>query len=142
LKSHTPRLFSGEKSKEPLLSRRSCSLCSSQGPHRNRAGFEAAVRDVAGTPHRSAGSTTSVTPVLPWQRSRDCPLPQNRAVNTRLVGSRWCRRRPGRSEERLAGTPRSRLIDLPSNQCSTWEHARHSQNIRLGPRQCCSLERR
>src|SRR5467141_3770287 len=59
LKSHTPRLFSGEKSKEPLLSRRSCSLCSSQGPRRNRAGFEAAVRDVAGTPHRSAGSTTS-----------------------------------------------------------------------------------
>ena len=43
LKSHTPRLFSGEKSKEPLLSRRSCSLCSSQRLSRDANRLAAAV---------------------------------------------------------------------------------------------------
>src|SRR5439155_5837947 len=67
LKSHTPRLFSGEKSKEPLLSRRSCSLCSSQGSRRNRAGFEAAVRDAEGTSHRVRARPRAERPFCPGE---------------------------------------------------------------------------
>jgi len=70
LKSHTPRLFSGEKSKEPLLSRRSCSLCSSQGSRRNHNGFEAAVRDAGGNSAPCVRALPRAsTPVLP-KRSR------------------------------------------------------------------------
>ena len=90
LKSHTPHCFLGRKKhKEPLLSRRSCSLCSSQGSRRSRAGFEAAVRAQAGnsTPSHQvrlrAARPGRNTPVLPSRVRGETPLPQNRAVNTR-----------------------------------------------------------
>jgi len=70
LKSHTPRLFSGEKSKEPLLSRRSCSLCSSQGSRRNRCRVRGGGTSRSWELHTvRAALPRAVTPVLP-KRSR------------------------------------------------------------------------
>jgi hypothetical protein len=104
LKSHTPRLFSGEKSKELTFKTLVLAMQFSRAtpkPSRSRG---------CGT-RRRGNSTRGVSPGCglyhevrrPFCLGRgrgDCPLPQNRAVNTRLVGSRWCQRRPGRSADR------------------------------------------
>ena len=126
LKSHTPRLFLGmKKSKEPLLSRRSCSLCSSQGSRRNHVlGSRLRYAGVVGTPHGCGLDHELVTPVLPLRGGGHCPLPQNRAVNTRsfrisVVSATARSLDRTESGELLAGAPRSRGTEVPSNQCST-----------------------
>jgi hypothetical protein len=87
LKSHTPRLFSGEKSKEPHFQNARARYAVLKGRAGTVQGPRLRYVAVAGTPHtvmrarpRAIHARSAVV------RIRRLPLPQNRAVNTRNDG--------------------------------------------------------
>jgi len=141
--AHSSALPRETKSKESYLhfSRCSCSLCSSQRSRRDRCRSRGCGTCTSGNARRMPGLDRSHTPVLPCEETTLGPLPQNRAVNTRLNGVRWCRCRPGHASVTgvcigVGRNPSGRVTSVDV------EHSWHSENECLGPRQCCSLERR
>ena len=99
--AHSSALPRETKSKESHLhfSRCSCSLCSSQRSRRDRCRSRGCGTRTSGSTKPKPGLDRSHAPVLPCEETTQSnsmgPLPQNRAVNTRLNGVRWCRCRPG-----------------------------------------------